>query len=79
MSAAATPQTSRATWNIDPVHSVAEFKVRHMMVTNVKGQFTRVAGSLDLDEADVTNSQVQATIESRPHPSTPVKNSGMRT
>ena len=37
--ATAAPQTT--TWNIDPVHSVAEFKVKHMMISNVKGQFTR--------------------------------------
>ena len=40
MSALATPQTATTTWNIDPVHSVAEFKVGHMMISNVKGQFT---------------------------------------
>jgi polyisoprenoid-binding protein YceI len=51
------------TWNIDPVHSVAEFKVKHMMISNVKGQFTRVSGVLTLDDADITNSTVKASIE----------------
>ena len=37
MSTVAIPQTT-TTWNIDPVHSVAEFKVKHMMISNVKGQ-----------------------------------------
>ena len=50
-------------WNIDPVHSVAEFKVKHMMISNVKGQFTGVSGVLTLDEADVTRSRVEATID----------------
>ncbi len=50
-------------WNIDPTHSVAEFKVRHLMISNVKGQFPKVAGVLTLDEADVSKSSVQATIE----------------
>src|SRR4051794_16411674 len=61
MTATAAPQT--ATWNLDAVHSVAEFKVKHMMISNVKDQFTAISGSLDLDETDVTNSRVEATIE----------------
>jgi polyisoprenoid-binding protein YceI len=65
MSALATPEVSTATttWNIDPVHSVAEFKVKHMMITNVKGQFTGVSGSLSLDGDDLNRSRVEATID----------------
>ena len=51
------------TWNIDSTHSVVEFKVRHMMINNVKGQFTRVTGTLSLNEADLTQSSVEAAIE----------------
>ena len=54
---------SQTHWNLDPAHSIAEFKVKHMMITNVKGQFTGVTGTLTLDETDVTNSKVQATID----------------
>jgi polyisoprenoid-binding protein YceI len=57
------PRTALSTWNIDPVHSAAEFKVKHMMISNVKGQFTGVSGTLSLDEADVTNSRIEATID----------------
>ncbi len=63
MSTLATPQIATSTWNIDPVHSVAEFKVKHMMISNVKGQFTRVKGVLALDETDLTKSRVEASIE----------------
>jgi len=64
MTAQAVPQaTSTSTWNIDPVHSVAEFKVKHMMISNVKGQFTSVKGVLALDEADLTKSHVEASVE----------------
>ena len=64
MTTLATPQTSTTTtWNIDPVHSVAEFKVKHMMISNVKGQFPKVTGTLTLDESDLTNSHVEATVE----------------
>jgi polyisoprenoid-binding protein YceI len=63
MSTLATPATATTTWNIDPAHSTAEFKVKHMMISNVKGQFTGVQGALSLDEADVTGSFVEATID----------------
>jgi polyisoprenoid-binding protein YceI len=63
MSTLAAPQTSTTTWNIDPVHSVAEFKVKHMMISNVKGQFPKVTGALTRDESDLTNSRVEASIE----------------
>ena len=59
----AIPQTQTTTWNIDPVHSVAEFKVKHMMISNVKGQFTGVSGALTLDGEDIANSKVEATID----------------
>ncbi len=58
-----TPQTATTTWNIDPVHSVAEFKVKHMMISNVKGQFPKVSGQLTLDESDLTKSKIEASIE----------------
>ena len=61
--AVAVPQTQTTTWNIDPVHSVAEFKVKHMMISNVKGQFTAVSGALKLDPADIANSGIEATID----------------
>jgi len=61
-STAAVPQTS-TTWNIDPAHSLAEFKVRHMMITNVKGQFSGIHGALTLDEADITKSRVEASFD----------------
>ena len=57
------PKTTTTTWNLDPVHSVAEFKVKHMMISNVKGQFTGISGILTLDEYDVEGSRVEATID----------------
>ena len=58
----AQPQTATTTWNIDPAHTTAEFKVKHMMIANVKGQFSRVTGVVTLDESDLANSRVEATI-----------------
>ena len=63
MTTLATPQTTTTTWNLDPAHSVAEFKVKHMMISNVKGQFAKVTGKLTLDESDLANSRVEALIE----------------
>ena len=63
MSTLAIPQTAVTTWNIDPAHSVAEFKVKHMMISNVKGQFAKVSGVLTLDESELTKSHVDAVIE----------------
>jgi polyisoprenoid-binding protein YceI len=60
---AAQPQTTSTTWNIDPAHTIAEFKVKHMMIANVKGQFSKVSGVLTLDETNLANSRVEATIE----------------
>ena len=60
-SAASQPTTS--TWNLDPAHSVAEFKVRHMMISYVKGQFSGISGVLTLDETDIGRSRVEASID----------------
>jgi polyisoprenoid-binding protein YceI len=57
------PQTTTTTWNIDPAHTVAEFKVKHMMIANVKGQFSKVSGVLVRDQSDPANDRVEATIE----------------
>ena len=57
------PQTTTTTWYLDPVHTVAEFKVKHMMIANVKGNFSRVSGVLIRDESEPANDRVEATIE----------------
>src|SRR6201997_972187 len=62
MTTLATPQVA-TTWNVDPAHAVAEFKVKHMMISNVKGQFAKVTGTLTLDESDLAKSSVEASIE----------------
>jgi polyisoprenoid-binding protein YceI len=50
------------TWNIDPAHSAAEFKVKHMMISNVKGSFSGLSGVLSEHASDATLSSVQAAI-----------------
>lgn len=60
----AIPTTGFAsTWNIDADHSNVGFKVRHLMVSNVKGSFGKVQGVVVVDDKDITKSRVTATID----------------
>ena len=52
-----------ATWQIDPDHSSFQFKVRHLMVSNVKGDFTKVKGTVTMDDKDTSNLNVELTID----------------
>jgi polyisoprenoid-binding protein YceI len=63
MSTAVQPEPSVTTWQIDPVHSTAQFKVKHLMISNVKGEFTSIKGTLHLDSSDVTKSTIEAIID----------------
>lgn len=54
---------SAAPWSIDTDHSNVGFKVRHMMVSNVKGEFAKYSGIVDIDDKDVTKSKVEVTID----------------
>lgn len=52
-----------STWNIDPEHTSIGFKVRHLMISNVKGVFGKVSGVVNVDDSDLTKSSVTATID----------------
>jgi polyisoprenoid-binding protein YceI len=54
---------SASTWSIDPDHSSVGFKVRHLMVSNVKGNFEKYSGVVDIDDKDITKSKVDVTID----------------
>lgn len=54
---------STVVYQIDPAHSAAQFKVRHMMIANVKGEFTRISGSAAYDPSNPSAAQIQATID----------------
>src|SRR5512140_205192 len=51
------------TYELDPVHSHLGFSVRHMMVSQQRGQFAGASGTLTLDRADLTKSHVEVTID----------------
>jgi polyisoprenoid-binding protein YceI len=63
MSTSTTTPSTVTTWNIDPAHSAAEFKVRHMMISHVKGSIRGLKGVLTLDDADPTRSKVTASAD----------------
>jgi polyisoprenoid-binding protein YceI len=50
-------------WKIDPDRSSARFSVRHLMVENVSGGFSRISGTIDADEKDVARSRIEAVID----------------
>ena len=59
ISAAAQVQT----WQIDPNHTAAQFSVRHMGISTVRGAFTKVSGSAQYDPSNVSKTSVDATID----------------
>jgi polyisoprenoid-binding protein YceI len=52
-----------STYQIDPAHSSAQFKVRHMMIANVKGEFDKVSGNVNFDPANPSASTVEASVD----------------
>jgi len=52
-----------AKWNIDPAHSVAAFSVRHMKITEVRGQFNAVTGTIEFAPDNPVLSSVNASID----------------
>ena len=52
-----------APWEFDPDHTGVHFKVRHLMVSSVRGEFEKVTGKIVYDEADVTKSAADITID----------------
>jgi polyisoprenoid-binding protein YceI len=57
--AAAAPST----WQIDPNHSAAQFAVRHLAISTVRGAFTKVSGTVQFDDKDISKSSVEVTID----------------
>jgi polyisoprenoid-binding protein YceI len=51
------------TWNIDPNHTAAQFSVRHMGISTVRGAFTKVSGTVQYDPSNPSKTSVDATIE----------------
>lgn len=53
------------TWQIDPQHTAAQFAVKHLMISTVRGEFKGVTGTVVWDDQDITKSKVDVTIDTR--------------
>jgi len=60
---AATADAQAGTWQIDPNHSAAQFSVRHMGISTVRGAFTKVSGTAKYDPSDPSKTTLEATID----------------
>ncbi len=56
-------EASAHLWKIDPMHTSAHFTVKHMMLSNVRGDFAKVSGSVNYDGQNLTDSSVSAIID----------------
>ncbi|HEY9427293.1 MAG TPA: YceI family protein [Gemmatimonadaceae bacterium] len=64
MATSSNTQTERTTtWKIDPAHTLVEFTAKHMMITNVRGRFVNVEGSIEVDENSPNDSSVSVELE----------------
>lgn len=59
----ATGSTLAASWNLDPAHTRVGFSVKHMMVTDVQGAFSKVSGTAVSDDKDMTKSTLNVEVE----------------
>src|SRR5690606_15647542 len=57
------PLARAATWDIDPAHSEVGFKVKHLGVSNVRGEFLKFSGTVVIDEKDPSKSRVEVSID----------------
>lgn len=57
------PDTTRTKWVIDPSHSEVNFQVRHLMISNVKGEFQKINASIESIGMDFSHAKVQATMD----------------
>jgi polyisoprenoid-binding protein YceI len=61
-SSTATP-TSATRWTLDPGHSAVGFSVRHLMITNVRGEFEKYRGSIAYDRANPEATRIEVAID----------------
>lgn len=57
------PAAAATSWQLDPAHSAAQFSVKHLAISTVRGAFTSLKGTVLLDDKDITKSSVEVTID----------------
>jgi polyisoprenoid-binding protein YceI len=50
-------------WNMDPAHAHTSFSIRHLVISNVRGEFGKLSATAQFDDKDVTKSSVETTID----------------
>ena len=63
--AAASTEAQIETWHLDPAHSAAQFSVRHMGISTVRGGFTKVSGDVKYSPSDLSKSSVDVVIDAK--------------
>jgi polyisoprenoid-binding protein YceI len=63
LGAPAAALAEESTWAIDGAHSHTGFTIRHLVISNVRGEFGKTTGVVTLDDKDLARSSVEATIE----------------
>lgn len=51
------------TWQVDPAHTASQFSIKHMGISTVRGQFNKTTGQIQLDDKDVSKSQLEITVD----------------
>jgi polyisoprenoid-binding protein YceI len=58
-----TAVSTKTKWSIDPTHSEVIFKVKHLMITNVKGEFRKFTGSINAEGEDFSKASISVIID----------------
>src|SRR5689334_23909313 len=56
-------RAATSTWQVDPQHSSAQFAVRHLGLSTVRGAFSKLSGTMVLDNQDITKSSIEVSID----------------
>src|SRR5580698_9375608 len=54
---------AQTVWQLDPPHCSAQFSVRHLGISTVRGDFTKISGTVQYDAANIEKSSIQVTID----------------
>lgn len=59
----ASPVLAQFTWDIDPAHSAAQFQVKHLMISTVRGEFGKMSGTVSFDGRNFSTVKAEAVID----------------
>jgi polyisoprenoid-binding protein YceI len=57
------PVLAQSAWNIDPAHSAAQFQVKHLMISTVRGEFGKLSGTVSFDGKNFSTVKAEAVID----------------